>query len=121
MLCPPLSFGVWASGGDLQSLSAGMLFSCNGGLLGRHELLPQRRRRSPYQGMCLITPTQMAPESARATITAQVSSDSPHVDVAEFRFCSTFSLTMQAPLFPAVANLWSKNKNPLNSLGCWRV
>jgi hypothetical protein len=53
-------------------------------------------------------------------MTAQVSSDSPHVDerdvLAEFRFCSTFSLTMLAPLFPAVANLWSKNKKPAQQL-----
>jgi hypothetical protein len=116
----------------LQSLYVGMLLSCNDGLWAVTKLLPQRRRRpllknarATYQGMCLITPTQIAPESTRATITAQVSSDSPHVDerdvLAEFRFCLTFSLTMLAPLFPAVANLCSKNKNPLNSFGCWRV
>jgi hypothetical protein len=35
--------------------------------------------------------------------------------------CSTFLLTMLAPLFPAVANLCCKTKNPLNSSGCWRA
>jgi hypothetical protein len=67
-----------------------------------------------------MTPTQMAPESTRATITAQVSSESPHVDernvLAVFRLCSTFLLTMLAPLFPAVANLWRKNKKPAQQL-----
>ena len=81
--------------------------------------------RASHQGTCLMTPIQIAPESARATITAQVSSDSPHVDegdvLAVFRLCSTFSLTMLAPLFPAVANLCRKTKNPLNSSGCWRA
>jgi hypothetical protein len=61
-----------------------------------------------------MTPIQIAPESARATITAQVSSDSPHVDqgdvLAVFRLCSTFLLTILAPLFAAVANLCCKNK-----------
>ena len=67
-----------------------------------------------------MTPTQIAPESTRARITAQVSSESPHVDapdvLAVFRLCSTFSFMMLAPLFPAVANLLRKNKKPAQQL-----
>lgn len=67
-----------------------------------------------------MTPIQIAPESARATITAQVSSDSPPVDqgdvLAVFRLCSTFLLTILAPLFAAVANLCCKNKKTAQQL-----
>jgi hypothetical protein len=67
-----------------------------------------------------MTPIQIAPESAKATITAQVSSESPRDDVGDFRATllvpSFFSVTMLAPLFPAVANLRRKNKKPAQQL-----
>jgi hypothetical protein len=65
----------------------------------------------------LIKPIQMAPESTRATITAQVSSESPRDDVDEvlatLLVCSFLSGTMLAPY---VANLWCKNKKPAQQL-----
>jgi hypothetical protein len=66
----------------------------------------------------LIKPIQMAPESTRATITDQVSSENPRVDVgdvlATLLVRSFFSVTMLAPSVLRICG--AKTKKPAQQL-----
>jgi hypothetical protein len=77
--------------------------------------------------MCLIQPSQMAAESARATITAQASRDNRGEAAFEAVVAlgagvdARWSVILAAPRFIDLRILVGKNKKPAQQLDCWRA
>jgi hypothetical protein len=69
--------------------------------------------------MCLIHPIHIAPESASAKITAQLSRESIGAALPALLLVS--SLMFQPPCLHPPQNPSRKNKKPAQQLGCWRA